>query len=132
MLALKSAQRASVLSPRERASLTTLARAAMPAGDVFPAAGERCVDKVDNFLALSPPAVAKGFKAMLLALEGSAMLRYRRTLAALDDGEALALLERWRESDYASRTMIRLLTAPLKLAHFNDGRLYEQVGCRFG
>jgi hypothetical protein len=104
----------------------------MPAGHVFPAAGEQCVEKVDNFLALSPPAVAKGYRAMLLALEGSAMLRHRRPIAALDDHEALALLERWRGSDYAARTLVRLLTAPLKLAHFNDPKLYEHVGCRFG
>src|SRR5262245_29348767 len=112
--------RESILSRRERAALETLARAAMPAGEVFPAAGERCVEKLDNFLALSPPAVAKGYRAMLLALEGSARLRHRKSIASLDDGEALALLERWRTSDYAARTLIRLLTAPLKLAHFND------------
>ena len=85
---------ANILSHRERAALETLARAAMPAGDVFPAAGEHCVQKLENFLALSPPAVAKGYRAMLLALEGSARLRYRRSIASLDDREALALLDR--------------------------------------
>jgi hypothetical protein len=133
MLARTSANhRASILSARERAGLLAIARAAMPAGKVFPAAGDRCVEKLDNFLALSPPSVGKGYRAMLLALEGSAMLRFRKPLARLVEAEALALLERWRSSDYPARAMLRLLTAPLKLAHFNDPQLYSAVGCKFG
>ena len=42
-------------SPTERESLSKVARAAMPAGRVFPAAGEKTVDKVDHFLALCRP-----------------------------------------------------------------------------
>jgi hypothetical protein len=133
MLARSAAhQRASILSERERAGLLAIARAAMPAGKLFPAAGEGCVEKLDNFLALSPGPVGKGYRAMLLALEGSAMLRFRKPLAKLAESEALALLERWRGSDYAARAMVRLLTAPLKLAHFNDPQLYSAVGCKFG
>jgi glycine/D-amino acid oxidase-like deaminating enzyme len=109
-----------------------IARAAMPKGERFPAADERCVEKVDNFLALSPPGVAKGYRAMLYALEASALLHHRRPLASLDEGQMLSLLERWRVGDYASRTMVRLLTAPLKLAHFNDAAMYESVGCKYG
>jgi hypothetical protein len=133
MLARTSAsQRAAILSQRERTTLETIARAAMPAGNVFPAAGSRCVERLESFLALSPPAVAKGYRGMLLALEASSMLRYRRAISSLEDSEALALLERWRDGDYASRTLLRLLTAPLKLAHFNDPQLYAHVGCKFG
>jgi hypothetical protein len=133
MLARTAANhRATILSERERAGLLAIARAAMPAGKVFPAAGDRCVEKVDNFLALSPPSVGKGYRAILLALEGSAMLRFRKPLARLDQTEALALLERWRSSDYAARAMVRLLTAPLKLSHFNDPLMYSSVGCKFG
>ena len=44
----------------------------------------------------------------------------------------LSLLERWRVGDYAGRTMVRLLATPLKLAHFNDPKMYAQVGCKFG
>ncbi len=124
--------RASILSPRERASLLAVARASMPAGEIFHAAGETCVDKVDQFLALSPPAVAKGYRAMLWALECSAMLRFRRQLGRLSDGDVLSLLERWRTGDYAGRAMVRLLSTPLKLSHFNDPKLYQSIGCRFG
>jgi hypothetical protein len=104
----------------------------MPAGKIFHGAGEECVAKVDNFLALSPPAVAKGYRAMLWTLEASAMLHHRRPLERLGDGEVLSLLERWRTGDYAGRALVRLLATPLKLSHFNDAKLYESVGCKFG
>src|SRR5262249_41082878 len=41
-------------------------------------------------------------------------------------------LERWRTGDVARRTVIRMLTATLKIAHYNDPQMYRQVGCRYG
>lgn len=120
------------MSVRERAALAAVARAAMPAGRVFPAAGETTVTKLERFLASSPPAVAKGYRAMLWSLEASALLHHGRPLARLDDARLEALLERWRTGDYGRRTVLRLLTAPLKIAHYNDEAMYRHVGCRFG
>ena len=28
--------------------------------------------------------------------------------------------------------MVRMLTAPLKIAHYNDPKMYADVGCRYG
>src|SRR3989442_11800064 len=120
------------LGPRERAALTAVARASMPEGRWFAGGGTRAVEKVDNFLALSPPSVARGYRAMLLALDAWAVARHRASLASLPTGTVLALLESWRTGDIARRTVVRMLTAPLKIAHYNDPRMYEQVGCRFG
>ena len=45
---------------------------------------------------------------------------------------------RWRCSSagapatIARRTMVRMLTAPLKIAHYNDPQMYRDVGCRYG
>jgi hypothetical protein len=118
-------------SPTERESLARVARAAMPAGRIFPAAGEATVDKVDHFLALAGPTVSRGYRAMLRALDLAALLHHRRPLRRLDAGELDALLERFRRGDYARRTLVRLLTTPLKVAHYNDQAMYEHVGCRF-
>jgi choline dehydrogenase-like flavoprotein len=124
--------RASCFSARERGALSALARAAMPAGRVFPGGSGIAVDKVDNFLALSPPAVAKGYRAMLWALEANAMMKHLRPLEKLSDEQLLALMEGWRKGDYGRRTVLRLLTTPLKVAHYNDQAMYDHVGCKFG
>jgi choline dehydrogenase-like flavoprotein len=118
-------------SDRERAALITLARAAMPAGQLFSAGGEDCVDRVEGFLLHAPPAVVSGFRAMILALEGAALLHFRRPLSRLVDDQVMSLLERWRQGDYLRRTMLKLLTGPLKVAHYNDPKMYESVGCAF-
>ena len=75
--------------------------------------------------------MARGYRAMLRALEAAALLHHRRPLRRLDAARA-ALLERWRRGDYARRTLVRLLTAPLKVAHYNDPEMYAHVGCRYG
>jgi choline dehydrogenase-like flavoprotein len=69
---------------------------------------------------------------MLLALDAWALAAHRARLADLSTDKVLALLERWRHGDFARRTMVRLLTAPLKIAHYNDPKMYAHVGCRYG
>ena len=124
--------RPSLLGRRERASLLAIARASMPEGQHFAGGGTRAVEKVDHFLALSPPSVARGYRAMLLALDAWAMARHRASLASLPAETVLRILERWRTGDIARRTVVRMLTAPLKIAHYNDPQMYREVGCRYG
>src|SRR6266542_1123859 len=88
--------RARVLSSRERATLLAIARAVMPTGRRFAGADARSVDKVEQFLALSPPAMVTGYRGVILALEAAALLRHRAALANLDDSAVLGLLESWR------------------------------------
>src|SRR5436853_5792578 len=80
------------LGPRERAALHAVARASMPEGRWFAGGGTRAVEKVDHFLALSPPSVARGYRTMLLALDAWAMARHRARLASLPTETVLALL----------------------------------------
>jgi choline dehydrogenase-like flavoprotein len=120
------------LSPHERALLLAVAQAAMPSGRTFAGAGPRAVERVDNFLALSPPSVARGYRAMLLGLEAAAYVTQLGSLASLSQSSVLALLESWRTGDVARRTVIRMLLAPLKVAHYNDPQMYASVGCKFG
>jgi choline dehydrogenase-like flavoprotein len=124
--------RSRCFSDKERTKFLALARAALPAGRVFPGAGPASVDKVENFLALSPPSVGTAYRAMLWTLDASALVHYRRPLDRLGSDEILALLERWRTGDYPSRMLVRLLTIPLKVAHFNDRAMFDAVGCRYG
>jgi choline dehydrogenase-like flavoprotein len=128
----RSTSRRTLFSSSERAALTALARATMPAGRIFPGAGAAAVEKVENFIALSPPSVGQGYRALVWALEAAALVHHRRRLAHLGADELAQLLDRWRHSDYPTRTMLRLLTTPLKVAHYNDPKMYQEVGCRYG
>jgi hypothetical protein len=119
------------LTASERDALAALAKAAMPAGRIFPAAGPATVDKIGQFLALSPSGLQKGYRALLWAFEAAALLHHRRPLRRLDDVQLEDLLERFRTGDYARRTLLRLLTTPLKAAHYHDRAMYAHVGCRF-
>ncbi len=124
--------RPTLFKARERATLVAVARASLPEGRIFAGGGAHAVDKVERFLALSPPSVGRGYRAMLLALDAWAMAAHRARLASLPTETVLALLERWRGGDFARRTMVRMLTAPLKIAHYNDPKMYADVGCRYG
>jgi choline dehydrogenase-like flavoprotein len=116
----------------ERAALEVVARAAMPAGAVFPGAGAACVEKMERFLSGSPRSVQTGYRAMLRALDVAALLAHRRRLHRLSVEQAGRLLEKWRGADYGRRMLLRLLTIPLKVAHYNDPAIFQAVGCRWG
>ncbi len=121
--------RARCFSSRDRRLLAALAGAAMPAGRIFPAAGDAAVTRLEEFLAPMPPFYARGYKALLLGLDGAALLRHGRSFLSLDDEERAALLEGWRTGDFARRTALRVLVAPLKAAHYNDPAFYRALGC---
>jgi len=124
--------RVTLFTARERATLLAIARATMPEGRIFAGAGPHAVEKVEKFLSLSPPSVARGYRAMLLAVDAWTLATGRGRLASMSSQRVLALLERWRTGDVARRTVVRMLTAPLKIAHYNDPKMYSDVGCRYG
>ena len=64
-----------------------IARASMPEGRFFAGAGTRAVEKVEQFLALSPPSVARGYRAMLLALDGVGAGGHRARAGVAADGD---------------------------------------------
>lgn len=117
------------LSPRERELLVAIARSALPAGQYFPAAGEATVRKAEAALAGFSPALLQGYRALLMALESSAVVAYRRRFGQLTEAERLALLDAWRRGGVARRLSIRALLAPLKVAHFDDPGFYRHIGC---
>jgi choline dehydrogenase-like flavoprotein len=120
------------MTAHERALLLAVAQAAMPGGRTFAGAGPRAIERVDNFLALAPPSFARAYRAMLLALDAAAYVSHRASLANLPAATVLGILEHWRQGDVARRTVVRMLTAPLKIAHYNDPQMYQSVGCKFG
>ncbi len=117
------------LSPRERRLLTAIAEAALPAGHTFPAADERAVRQVDHFLAGLPAALRQGYRAMLRAIEATALVNHRRPFRSLDAATQLGVLESWRTAGVGRRLALRALLSPLKVAHFDHPAFFEHIGC---
>lgn len=117
------------LTERERALLLQVARVALPAGRVFPAAGPEVVARVEGFLAGLPPYLQRAYRALLATLDRAALLSYRRRFGALDPARQLALLDDWHRAGVARRLGVRLLLAPLKVAHFDHPDFYKGIGC---
>ena len=122
-----------LLGARERAALLAIARAAMPEGRWFAGADTRAVEKVD---ALPGALAAVGGARLSRDAAGARRLGAgppsRAAGRRCRPTTVLQLLERWRVGDVARRTMVRMLTAPLKIAHYNDPQMYSEVGCRYG
>lgn len=117
------------LSRSQHATLVAVAETALPAGRFLPAAGEAAVAKVAQLAAGLPGAVRHGLSGLLRGLDAEAWLRERRAFADVAPARRLALLEGWRRGDVVRRLALRALVSPLKLAHFDDPALYQQVGC---
>jgi len=109
--------------------LVAVAETALPAGRLIPAAGEATVDKVEQFLHQMPSPLQRGAAGLLHGLDGAAWLKERRPFAKLSPEKRLALLEGWRTGDAIRRLLLRALVSPLKMAHFDDPKLYQQLGC---
>ena len=86
--------------------------------------------KVEQFVAHA--AVARCRPASRACCAGSTRGVARRAAArsrTRAPAKRLALLERWRHGDPLRRLMLRALVSPLKMAHFDDPTLYQQLGC---
>ncbi|MCX5744355.1 MAG: GMC family oxidoreductase [Proteobacteria bacterium] len=117
------------LSDAQHRTLVALAETVLPAGQFLPAAGEATVAKVLRFMALLPSPVHVGLGALLRGLDAAALLHERRLFRNASIDQRLAVLERWRHGDPMRRLVLRALASPLKIAHFDDPALYQQLGC---
>ena len=119
----------SELSHHQRETLVAVAETALPAGRFIPAAGTDTVDKVERFVAKLPSQLSFGLKGLLRGLDAASYLGQGRPFRKVKPDKRLALLESWRNGDPIRRLMLRALVSPLKIAHFDDPKLYKQIGC---
>lgn len=123
--------RGPVFSELERAVLLAAAEAVLPAGKVFPGANAATIARVEEFFASQPLAVQVAYRALLRVVDGAAWVTRRSSFAALSVAERLALLESWRAGGLVKRNSLRMLTVPLKIAHFDDPQFYRHIGCAY-
>jgi choline dehydrogenase-like flavoprotein len=126
---LHQARSRGVLSQRERSLLLAIAEAALPAGAVFPAAGPRTIDRVDRFIGALPEPLIRTYKAMLAAVNATALMRHLRPFERLPADKRVDVLESWRQAGVSRRLGIRYVLMPLKAAHFDDPELFRIIGC---
>ena len=116
-------------SAREREIIKAVAEAIIPAGERIPSGG--CDATVDRFEALlnniDPRSIA-GISAALWTLETGAVARYLQPFSRLSSDRRAAFINSWHHGSTATRLVIKLLSSPLKLAHFDDPELFEALG----
>ncbi len=117
------------LSVAEQRTLEALSSAVLPAGRLLPGAGAETTRRALAMLAALPEGVQAGYRALLVALELSALARGAR-FSALPLGARVAWLESW-EGTEASRLGLRGLLSLIKLAYFEDPAVYAALGCRY-
>jgi choline dehydrogenase-like flavoprotein len=117
------------LSKQQRQTLVAVAETALPAGRYLPAASADTVDRVERFVETLPSKLSLGLKGLLRALDAASWLGERRPFIKIRPGQRLDVLESWRRGDPVRRLMLRALLTPLKMAHFDDPKLYKQLGC---
>jgi choline dehydrogenase-like flavoprotein len=118
-----------VLSTRERAILAAVAEAALPAGRVFPAAGEAAIARLEDGLRALPSSAQTAYKALIWGLDSAARVQTLRPLARLGPDARLNLLEAWRSGSLPRRLALRALLTPLKAAHFDNPAFFREIGC---
>jgi glycine/D-amino acid oxidase-like deaminating enzyme len=119
------------LTRHEHNVLVSLASAALPRGGTLAGAGAWSAAKLEAFLSTVPVQVRTAFRAILLVLDAASFARYRRSLASLSRDDAAALLTSWHTGAAPQRLALRALLTPLKIAHFNDAKVYGELGCVF-
>lgn len=106
-----------------------IAEAALPKGQVLPAASLATVARAERVMGELPPTVRQGYRALLGAVEAWALATRRHRFARLPVAARLEVLESWQRADVARRLGLRALMAPLKVAHFDSPELYRTIGC---
>jgi len=119
----------SELSANQRRTLIAVAETVLPEGRFLPAAGAQTVDKVEQALEQLPALLHRGLAGLLQTVEAASWLKTARPFTKLAPDKRLALLDGWRTGSLVRRLMLRALATPLKVAHFDDPSLYQQLGC---
>jgi hypothetical protein len=111
-----------------------VARAALVAGARFPEAGEGTIDRVERLLSSFGRGTVARWGGLLRFFDQAARVSARgRAFTSLSPEDAEELLALWAygDVDAARRTTALALTAPLKVAYFDDPKIYADLKSTF-
>jgi choline dehydrogenase-like flavoprotein len=118
------------LPARERRIVAALAAAAIPAGAVLEGGGESTVRKLEQWLDGASDFQMRAMKALLWAGELASIPTTGKPFSRLPRERAIKFLEDWSESRLSlRRTLLRAILSPIKVAHFDDAKMFAHVGC---
>jgi hypothetical protein len=119
------------LTERERRIVRALGAAIVPPGSIFEPGGEATLRRFEQWLAGSNAFQMRLMKSILWAAELAAIPATGRVLSALPRERATRLLDGWAVSRrLAHRMLMRAVASPIKVAHFDDRKAFEAVGCK--
>ncbi len=119
------------LSERERRIVRAIAAAIVPAGSVFEPGGEGTLQRYERWIEGASPFQMRILTSLLWAAELAAVTSTGRPLTALSPDRAARFFEDWASSGLLARRLaLRAILSPIKVAHFDDPRAFEAVGCK--
>ena len=118
------------LPERERRIAAALAAAAIPAGSFLEGGGASTVRRLEQWLDGASDFQMRTIKALLWAGELASVPSTGRPFSLLPRERAMKFLEDWSESRlYLRRMLLRAILSPIKVAHFDDAKMFADVGC---
>ena len=121
----------SALGRRERRIMLAIAKTVIPGGATVPEPNDASIDRLEAQLDRLGTTVRGGLRALLWALEIGAVGWRGRRFSRLKPKQRLVFLQALHDGDPARRLALRALISPLKVAHFDDEAIFEQIGCTY-
>lgn len=118
-------------SRRERETLLALARAAMPAGDLFDAPAGESLERLEAFLAQGPMASRLGIQGLIGAFDAACRLRHLRRFSRLSPEAQVAFIREQQALPVPLRMGVRVLLTLMKVSHYNDEAKFDALGVRY-
>lgn len=116
------------LSDYERNVLLTISRATLPSIGALPPGGSETAEKVERFLTEAGTATFWVYRILLWVIELSAIITTGRRFSQLPADRGEKWLVRWGAGPAVTRAVLMAVSTPIKVAHFDDPRIYEHFG----
>jgi choline dehydrogenase-like flavoprotein len=119
------------LSAHEQRIVRALAAALVPPGSIFEPGGEGTLQRFERWFEGANAFQMRIIRSLLWAGELAAVPSTGKPLTSLSPERAARFLEDWASSQsHARRVLLRAIASPIKVAHFDDPRVFAAAGCR--
>ena len=115
----------------EREIMRLIAATVIPPGNFLPGGGAPAIERLEIYLSKQPPAGTRLLKSLIWAVEMGALPGYRRPFRKLKADKRLEYLKGMKDNNFLTKNMLRALTTVIKISHFDDGAIFEAIGCEF-
>ena len=118
-------------SPSTHQLMLDIAKTAVPPGRRFVSVSSATIDKVEANLADAPGPVVPLFSGLVRAFDGLCLATTGRRFRRLSPSARLSFMRKLLAADPVRRNLLRLLTAPVKAAHYDSPEIFAAVGAEY-